>query len=107
MLPAATGLQRAFARQAHQHASLILALMRTPVMTRRLLAIRRALLACVAVLVLAEHELDAQNWPQWRGPSSLGVSSGSGLPTTWSETENLAWKAALAGFGTSSPIVCL
>ena len=74
-------------------------------MARRRLATCRVLLACAAVLVLAEREVAAQNWPQWRGPSSLGVSSGSALPTTWSGTENLAWKTSLAGFGTSSPIV--
>ena len=27
------------------------------------------------------------------------------LPTTWSATEHLAWRAPLAGAGTSSPIV--
>jgi outer membrane protein assembly factor BamB len=45
------------------------------------------------------------NWPQWRGPSGLGVSAESGLPTTWSARENVAWNAALAGLGSSSPIV--
>ena len=45
------------------------------------------------------------DWPQWRGPSSRGVSTESDLPTTWSASENLAWKAPLAGVGASSPIV--
>src|SRR5918993_4734919 len=45
------------------------------------------------------------HWPQWRGPSSAGVSTEAGLPTTWSPTENLAWKVALDGLGASSPIV--
>jgi outer membrane protein assembly factor BamB len=26
----------------------------------------------------------AQNWPQWRGPDRNGVSSGTGLPVSWS-----------------------
>ena len=59
----------------------------------------------VGVLALAAVELSAQNWPQWRGPSSHGVSSESNLPITWSAKENIAWKATLAGLGTSSPIV--
>lgn len=46
-----------------------------------------------------------QHWPQWRGPSSAGVSAETGLPTTWSATENVAWRAPLAGLGTSSPVV--
>jgi hypothetical protein len=57
------------------------------------------------VLFLATHEASAQDWPQWRGPSSQGLSSESGLPTGWSTSENIAWRASLAGLGTSSPIV--
>ncbi len=49
--------------------------------------------------------LPAGDWPQWRGPSSLGVSSESGLPSRWDSGTNIAWKASLAGFGASSPIV--
>jgi VWFA-related protein len=45
------------------------------------------------------------DWPQWRGPSGHGVSSETGLPTTWSTSANVAWRAAVAGLGTSSPIV--
>ena len=62
-------------------------------------------LALVACLVLQASAAGAQDWPQWRGPSSHGVSSEAGLPTTWSAKENIAWRAALAGLGTSSPIV--
>jgi outer membrane protein assembly factor BamB len=61
-------------------------------------------LAVAAGLVFAAAELSAENWSQWRGPFSNGVSSESNLPTTWSAKENIAWKAALAGLGTSSPI---
>jgi outer membrane protein assembly factor BamB len=49
--------------------------------------------------------LAAADWPQWRGPASGGVSPETALPLTWSATENIAWKARLAGLGTSSPIV--
>lgn len=62
-------------------------------------------LASAAWLVAASPGVTAQHWPQWRGPSSLGVSPETGLPTTWSPTERVAWKAPLAGLGTSSPIV--
>ena len=47
----------------------------------------------------------AQDWPQWRGPGSAAISTEAPLPTTWSATEHLAWRATLAGAGTSSPIV--
>jgi outer membrane protein assembly factor BamB len=45
------------------------------------------------------------DWPQFRGPGSLGISTETGLPTEWSATSNIAWKAPLTGAGTSSPIV--
>lgn len=44
-------------------------------------------------------------WRQFRGPSGQGVSRNQGLPTTWSATENVAWKTELPGPGASSPIV--
>ena len=47
----------------------------------------------------------AGDWPQWRGPDGTGVSASAALPTTWGETENIAWKAPLRGLGVSSPIV--
>ena len=49
--------------------------------------------------------LPAEDWPQWRGPSSNGISSESGLPDRWSASEHIEWQAALAGLGASSPIV--
>ncbi len=61
--------------------------------------------ALVLVLALFASPPMAANWPQWRGPSGLGVSAESGLPTTWSARENVAWTVALVGAGSSSPIV--
>ena len=55
--------------------------------------------------MLAVPILTAENWPQWRGPSGIGVSNEKGFPTEWSSTANIAWKAPLRGLGVSSPIV--
>ncbi len=50
--------------------------------------------------------LMAADWPQFRGPTSAGVSDEKGLPTTWDRSEkNILWKTPLPGFGASSPIV--
>ena len=49
--------------------------------------------------------LGAADWPQFRGPGGQGVAQAKGLPTTWSETENLTWKTKMPGAGASSPIV--
>jgi outer membrane protein assembly factor BamB len=44
-------------------------------------------------------------WPAWRGPLGSGVSPTGDPPVTWSETQNIRWKAPVSGKGTSSPIV--
>ena len=59
------------------------------------------LLAVVFGLATVAH---AEDWPRFRGPEGLGISESS-VPTTWSETEHLAWKTPLPGPGSSSPIV--
>mgnify|MGYP006281083261 CR=1 FL=1 len=47
----------------------------------------------------------AADWPRFRGPGGLGVSAERNLPTEWSSTRNVVWKANLPGPGTSSPVV--
>ena len=49
--------------------------------------------------------VSAADWPQWRGPLGTGITDERNLPERWSATENVAWKAGLAGVGVSSPIV--
>ncbi|HEY9173979.1 MAG TPA: hypothetical protein VI136_16995, partial [Verrucomicrobiae bacterium] len=46
-----------------------------------------------------------QHWPKWRGPLGTGVSPTADPPLKWSETENVKWKIATPGFGTSTPII--
>jgi outer membrane protein assembly factor BamB len=45
------------------------------------------------------------DWPQFRGPEGTGHSAEVGLPLTWSDTENIAWRTELPGSGWSSPVV--
>ena len=45
------------------------------------------------------------NWPQWRGPDHAGANEDSDLPLSWSESENILWKVAIPGKGSSTPIV--
>jgi outer membrane protein assembly factor BamB len=49
--------------------------------------------------------LHAADWPHWRGPDASGVSDETGLPVSWSGTENVGWIADLRGVGVSAPIV--
>jgi len=63
------------------------------------------LLTSVALTVALAAGVHAQQWPTWRGPASSGVSADRGLPTEWSDTSGIAWKASVRGLGISSPIV--
>lgn len=47
----------------------------------------------------------AEDWPQFRGPDGQGHAVTTGLPTEWSETENVVWKTDIPGRGWSSPVV--
>src|SRR4029453_17520180 len=66
----------------------------------------RSVFATLAIVALvATVVIKADDWPNWRGPEASGVSSEKKLPTRWSATENIAWKAPIAGVGISTPIV--
>ena len=59
-----------------------------------------------AGLILASFSLVyAENWPSWRGPGSLGISSEKGFPAKWDLSKNIQWKVEVPGLGHSSPIV--
>ncbi|MFM7748949.1 MAG: PQQ-binding-like beta-propeller repeat protein [Opitutaceae bacterium] len=57
------------------------------------------------LLALAAASRAGENWPQFRGPTGQGVADATGLPVTWSETENVKWKTPLKGKAWSSPVV--
>ena len=44
-------------------------------------------------------------WPEFRGPAGNGHSATEGIPLTWSETENIAWKTPIHGRSFSSPVI--
>ena len=66
---------------------------------------KTALAGLAVVLTIAVGVCPAADWPRFRGPDGSGVSGETGLPLTWSDSENLKWKTALPGPGSSSPIV--
>ena len=56
-------------------------------------------LACLSAAVQAE------NWPQWRGPNLSGISAETNVPTLWSKTENVAWRLPLPGPAGATPVI--
>ncbi len=57
-------------------------------------------------LSFGQSDQQYSNWPQWRGPNADGVAGlGADPPSSWSEAENIAWKVAIQGEGSSTPII--
>jgi len=64
-----------------------------------------AIVLWIPVFLCSSGGVRAGDWPQFRGPGGTGVSPEVNLPTNWSATENVRWKADLPGRGLSSPVV--
>ena len=71
----------------------------------------KRLILCQIVVVLflitagAYGQSADDYWPTWRGPIATGAAEKGNPPLTWSETENIKWKAKLPGEGSSSPVI--
>jgi outer membrane protein assembly factor BamB len=65
------------------------------------------ILAAAALMLAARTSAASEdgNWPDWRGPTADGRSGATGLPLTWSETENIVWKTPIHDAGYSTPVV--
>ena len=61
--------------------------------------------AAISLALMVGQLVGASDWPRFRGPDGAAVSVETNLPVTWSDTENLKWKAPLPGPGSSSPIL--
>ncbi len=62
-------------------------------------------ISLLSLLVLAAQSLPAADWTRFRGPNGTGAATDAKPPTTWSDSQNLKWKLALPGPGSSSPVV--
>ncbi len=64
------------------------------------------LVACSTVAISNAQDI-GKNWHQFRGPNGNGVANeNSKPPTKWSgDSDNLKWKVAIPGKGSSSPVV--
>ena len=70
--------------------------------------IRYPLASCalaISLLALASQSNADDAWTRFRGANASGVTTTSQIPLTWSDSENVAWKTALPGHGSSSPVV--
>ncbi len=58
-------------------------------------------IAALFLTSLAAHA----GWTQFRGPANDGHVTAPGLPTTWSETNNIVWKTEIPHRGWSTPVI--
>jgi outer membrane protein assembly factor BamB len=65
--------------------------------------LRALVLMTLFVPVLRAEAQD--NWAQFRGPRGDGRAEAVGLPTKWSESENIKWKTPIHDRGWSSPVI--
>jgi len=65
----------------------------------------RSFLLILAVVCFVLSTPVHAEWADWRGPTQQGISDATGLPLTWSETENIAWKTAIHDSGLSTPVI--
>ncbi len=56
-------------------------------------------------LFVAASVAFGSDWPQWRGPYFNGSTDEKDLPSTWSQTENVAWSVDLVGCSAATPII--
>ncbi len=70
--------------------------------------ISAALYSTVTLLSITFALTAQDNTPSWthfRGNHLDGISGESGLPVSWDDSTNIAWKTAIEGKGWSSPII--
>ena len=71
---------------------------------KRLLAY--SLSALFFLVLLAQGDLvQAENWPQWRGPNGNFKSDSTNPPVEWSAEKNILWRLPLPGSAGATPCV--
>ncbi len=63
------------------------------------------MLSLALSLLVSSSATFATDWTQFRGPNHNGTSDETGIPLTWSKTENIAWKTPLPGPGSGASVV--
>lgn len=61
--------------------------------------------ALLLVVLFTSSAWADKNWPEFRGPRGNGASDSTGLPLSWSATQNIRWKTDIRGKAWSSPVI--
>jgi outer membrane protein assembly factor BamB len=71
-------------------------------------SLRTAALSTLVLSLLGPGApISAEDWPRFRGPTGVGLTTETDLPVRWGgpERENVLWQSPLVGSGHASPIV--
>ena len=52
--------------------------------------LRQACVFSICSVLVGSSLAQAENWPNWRGPKNDGISTETGLATTWDPEKNVA-----------------
>ncbi len=65
------------------------------------------LLFCLLLVfsLIPDMQIQAENWPEFRGKDGLGHTTATNLPVEWSDQKNVKWKVPVPGEGWSSPVI--
>lgn len=66
--------------------------------------IRKSAAFAALSLVGTALAVNAENWPEFRGPTGDGIATAENIPDAVDEKTNLVWKTSLPGRGWSSPV---
>jgi outer membrane protein assembly factor BamB len=55
--------------------------------------------------ILSLPAVQAENWPQWRGPDLNGISHETNLPLRWTTEDNIVWKLPMPDRSGATPII--
>jgi outer membrane protein assembly factor BamB len=69
------------------------------------MASRSLALTVYCLLITCCALVQAENWPDFRGPHGDGHSDATRLARSWSESSNVRWKTPVPGRGWSTPVV--
>ena len=61
-------------------------------------------IAALLVFLASVSQIDAEEWPRFRGRSGGGISNAATVPVKWTE-KDYNWKVKLPGVGHSSPVL--
>lgn len=65
----------------------------------------RLYLSVCSLALLQVAFAQADNWPQWRGVNSDGISSEKNIPTQWSKSEKIVWRTPMPGQAGATPCI--